>query len=698
MPRKAKPCELDRPIFDAVELESYRPEDTDTLKESFNTDNAVVARIAEALRKLVWPKNYFIANTPALMERLALAIEREQAFAFDVETNGLNAWKHKLLCCSFWVGGEGYVVPLEHQLMATTSLADFQKLAPYFADPSIRRYNHKIKFDIHFLMEQAGLPLGTVYCDTLTQSQVINPDTQFSHGLKELSAHYGLAADTGNYKKQFGNTAWSYIEPKLASYYAIKDCELVHKLMARQDTILESKPKLKSLFWDVIPAERKGLRLDTDYVKNVLKPTVAKGLAEATAALAPYIQPHLEHAKGPKDTETPTVSEVLSSPTKLARVAFEKLEVPLIKFVTLRRNKVTGEYTDRSLDKEAIAGLRSTVPFIALLAEWRMWDTVRKLFTDKLDRWNCKGYVHPDINLIVSTGRFSMSDPNLQQIPSRMGSLVRAAFIPDEGNVFLSCDFSSQEMRILASYSQDPTLLRMFNDPKALDPYSEIALAVCHDPSFDKDAFRVMPKDKRKKHVVYIQFKSLVLGLGFGMGHVKYARSMGIPTKQGKVNYDAYYKTLTRVKSYQDQAIKFAKLNGFIRTMLGRERPLPFINVVDSSGLQGKAERAAMNTPIQGSAADMVKLAALRVQDTIDECKWPMRIASIIHDEILFEVNEAWARANPDCIRDIQYTMETALPLRNVPMVCSADFERRWGESMDIDATDTILDDLDDAA
>jgi DNA polymerase I-like protein with 3'-5' exonuclease and polymerase domains len=93
-----------------------------------------------------------------------------------------------------------------------------------------------------------------------------------------------------------------------------------------------------------------------------------------------------------------------------------------------------------------------------------------------------------------------------------------------------------------------------------------------------------------------------------------------------------------------------------------------------------------------------VKLAALRVQDTIDECKWPMRIASIIHDEILFEVNEAWARANPDCIRDIQYTMETALPLRNVPMVCSADFERRWGESMDIDATDTILDDLDDAA
>jgi DNA polymerase-1 len=674
------------------------------MKRSFKTKKQTAVAIAEAVRTLEWPDNYVIANTESKIEALARDIEATGEFIFDVETTGLNAWRDDLLCMSAWANGTGYVIPIEHRLLSVIDKGSVKKhLAPFFVDPDIKRSNHNIKFDMHFIEQQLGIECGPAYCDTLVQSQVINPDTQVAHGLKELCAAYGLAEATGNYTAQFGKTAWSYIDPKLACAYAIKDCELVDKLMKEQAAVLSDPDlkKLDTLFWKLeMPMlnltyrmERTGMRIDPKYFNDVLRPTVYTEWNKAIEPLRPFIEPHLKYCDGE------SVEKVLESPTKLGKVFFDKLGIPLIKFVTLKRDPETKEWTLRSLDKEAIAGLQKTIPVMKLLGDYRKWATVKKMFVDALPEKVSESRVHPTMNPIgAATGRMSLSDPNLQQIPSRMGPLVRNLFIPEPGNIFMSADFSGQEMRILAHYSNDPKLVDFYTNPTGLDIYSRVALDAFDDDAFaksgtNKTKFAKMAKSERKGINVYTSAKSLVLGLGYGMGPAKYARSTGKSLADGKKDYAAYHETYPGVKRFQDEQISFTKNHGYITTLIGRRRPLPFIYATNDGGKKGSAERAAMNTPIQGSAADMVKLAALKVNRLLLKEKWPVRIVLLIHDEILFEMPIAWAKANPAAIKSITDTMCAALPL-NVPMESSATFEERWGSEREIDDMDEILEDM----
>ncbi len=673
------------------------------MKQSFKTKRQTAESIAEAVRGLEWPDNYIIANTEARIEKLASDIASTGEFIFDVETLGLNAWRDRVLCIGAWANGTGYVIPLEHRLMSVVDPGLIQKhLARSFIDPDIQRSNHNIKFDMHFIEQQLGIRCGAIYCDTMLESQVINPDNSVAHGLKELCAQYGLAKDTGNYTAQFGKTAWSHIEPKLAAYYAIKDCELVHKLMHEQDMILGDPDlaKLNELFWSLeMPMlnltyrmERTGVRIDPKYFDETLRPRVYSEWRAAVETLRPYVEPHLKYCGGE------SVEKVLESPTKLEKVFFDCLDVPLIKFITLKRGE-GGEFNKRSLDKEAIAGLQKTVPVMKLLGDYRKWATVKKMFVDALPDRIVDNRVHPTMNPIgAATGRMSLREPNLQQIPSRMGPLVRNLFIPEPGNTFMSADFSGQEMRILAHYSRDPKLMDFYLHPNGLDIYSQTALDAFSEDDFRKSStskakFAVMGKSERKGVNVYKDAKSLVLGLGYGMGPNKYARSTGKTLPEGKKDYAAYHAAYPRVGIYQKASIRFAKDHGYITTLTGRRRPLPFINSTSDGGQRSSAERAAMNTCIQGSAADMVKLAAIKVNALLLRRKWPVRIALMIHDEILFEMPIAWAKNNPEAIKEITDTMCAALPLL-VPMESSATFEPIWGLEREIDDVDELLEDM----
>ena len=549
------------------------------------------------------------------------------------------------------------------------------------------------KFDAHFVRQQLGMPVGRLYCDTLVQSQVINPDTNTSHGLKELSAQYGIASDTGNYKAQFGKTAWSYLPWKLGCYYAIKDCELVARLKEVQDGILAEpdKEKLLNLFWNIempmvnltFMMETKGMRVDQHYLNNTLIPTVYQEWTKASETLRPYVEPYLGYVDGE------SVQKVLESPTKLEKIFFDKLDVPLIKFVTLRKDEV-GKFTKRSLDKEAIAGTQRTCEVMRLLGEYRKWATVKKMFADTLPEKIVDGHVHPIMNVIgAATGRMSLSNPNLQQIPARMGPLVRNMFVPAPGNTFLSCDFSGQEVRILAHYSKDQKLVNFYKNPNGLDIYSQTALDAFDDIAFQKSntskkAFLKMSKADRKNINVYRDAKSLVLGLNYGMGPAKYSRNTGKSAKEGKQDFEAYHRAYPRVGVYQRAAIEFARENGYITTLLGRRRPLPFINSTSDNGLRSSAERAATNTCIQGSAADMVKIAAINVGRLIFKNKWPIQIVLLVHDEILYELPIEWAQQHPEAIQEITKTMCSALPLI-VPMESSITWEPRWGSERELD-------------
>jgi DNA polymerase-1 len=177
------------------------------------------------------------------------------------------------------------------------------------------------------------------------------------------------------------------------------------------------------------------------------------------------------------------------------------------------------------------------------------------------------------------------------------------------------------------------------------------------------------------------------------MGPKKYARNTGKTDKEGKQNYDKYHNAFPGVGRFQKAAAKFARQNGFITTLLKRRRPLYDINNTGDSGRRAAAERAASNTPIQGSAADMVKKAALACKALIAKHKWPVRIVLLVHDEIIFEMPIAWAQANAKAIEQIKTAMETALPLI-IPMKCSAEFEPRWGTSIDYSDLDDIVDDM----
>jgi DNA polymerase-1 len=695
------------------------------MRESFKTTPEVSDRIAKAVAQLKWPQNYHIANTEQGLAELADAINKNGHFIFDCETLGLDPWRDRLLCITYWVNGHGYITPLEHQMMTCVSPELVRKyLGPAFANPNIPKSNHHLTFDCHFVEEQLGIKVEGFGYDTLLQSQVINPDPELQHGLKELCAQYGLAPDTGNYKQQFGKTAWSYIHWKLACYYAIHDTELVEKLKQHQDHLLETtldhrtgEARLKALFWDLeMPLldlayrmERTGILTDPQYFYETMRPTIYQEWEKAGDALRPYIDAHLKYV------DAANVFQVLDSPARLKKVFFDKVGIPLVKFATLKRHKHKAKcangcdkegWTETTLDKNAIKMLEKEYPCLALLSEYRKWATAKKMFVDTYESKVLNVRIHPQVNVIGTvTGRFSMRNPNLQQVGARIGQIIRNLYIPEPGHTFWSVDFSGQEMRILAHYTGDPKLMDFYLNPNGLDIYTQTALDAFPDADFvksktTKTKFRLMSKGDRKLVNVYVYAKSLVLGLGYGMQSGKYSRETGKSKKDGQQDFDAYHAAYPRVKVFQNACISFTKKYGYMTTLLGRRRYFPFINSTTDNGLRLDAERACFNEPIQGSAADMVKLAALKVDRLIQKHQWPIRIVLLIHDEILFDAPIVWMKTNPLALELIQTTMKTALPLK-VPMETTATIEPRWGSEMteeQLEAMDLLVEEDEDVA
>jgi DNA polymerase-1 len=277
-----------------------------------------------------------------------------------------------------------------------------------------------------------------------------------------------------------------------------------------------------------------------------------------------------------------------------------------------------------------------------------------------------------------------------------MGPRVRNAFIADEGQVLVSMDFSQQELRIMAHVSRDPKLRQIYFDGK--DIYSETAYELWGHAEVGP-----LDTDAQKKASWHRGIaKILILGLGFGMGVKKFAKNAKISERDAKRLVDKYHATYPGVKAYQKRAADFGKKHGYIVTMCGRERVLPFING-EVSGLVSKDERACGNTPVQGSAADMTKKATnLAYQRFMSEgeesLKWPVQFWLWVHDEIIYQIDKTWAAAHPEAIARIRQSQERALPLI-VPMVSSVQFEDRWGTEVRPDALDDdLLEALEDAA
>lgn len=665
---------------------------TSGMSESFKTTASNSASLRKMSAAVVLPGNYVVANTRAKLAGVADHIRSAKRMVLDTETSDTDPWRCKLYCISLWVGdlssGKGYLIPIEHQMMTCVDIQWVRDdLGWAFSDPAVKRGGHNYSFDLHVIEQQAGIPVGPAYFDSLLQAQVIDSNTFVKKGLKHLTTQYSLGSQfTESFTSSFGKTAWSYLDPKLATAYAISDAESTLKLYLHQYEMLKQTPRVKRIYDEIeVPfyeiscnMTRRGVRVDWDYYNSVLRPSIYKKYDEAVAALAPYLEKHLS-AVGAESME-----KLLETPAKLCTIFFDLLEQPVreVKNISLLRDK-RGDYASRSLAKVAIENLSEECPALVLLGNYRKVATIKKLFVDQLPGFVVGDVIHPTIVSMVSNGRMSMRRPNLLQCPR--GPLIRNMFIPREGNTFISYDYSGQELRLLSHECGDEAMRAVFQnkDPSALDMYSVATMAMFPDGSFDKEEFRRLPKDLRKKNEFYTRGKSTVLGCNYGMQAAKLARTIRISKKAAQAQIDGLFSAFPGIPKFQTRIKEFARKHGYVESLCGRRRYLPHINNQQDSGLRTGEERSAINHRISGSAADQTKLGAIKVHRLITANNWPLHIVMSIHDEVLLEGPTPWLQANKQAVQQIKETMEAALPL-SVPVVCEPEFESRWGSHLDL--------------
>ncbi len=346
----------------------------------------------------------------------------------------------------------------------------------------------------------------------------------------------------------------------------------------------------------------------------------------------------------------------INSPKQLGTILFEKLQLPII-----RKTK-----TGNSTDEEVLQKLSALHPLPKKLIEFRELQKMHSTYIEGLlaavegpeDR------VHSSFNqTVAATGRLSSSDPNLQNIPirSELGRKIRKAFIPKRGWTLLSADYSQIDLRMLAHISEDETMCRAFRDGEDIH-----VTTAC-------EIFGVTPKDMTPE--LRRIAKSINFGIVYGISGFGLAQQLGIPVDVAQSHIKRYFERYPGVKAWIDKTIADARKDGYVRTLLGRLRYLPEIHSPNGA-MRGFAERTAMNTPIQGTSADVIKLAMIKVAEAHDGGKWAGNMLVQVHDELLFEIPPADLAVSQSKIKDL---MENAIPLR-IPVVVDLKIGKNWSE------------------
>ena len=682
-------------------------------------------QIIDLSNNTVLPDHYFTVYTSEELDELCEFLIAHQAIAVDTETMGVKVFEDDIVGISFYAPHRGYYIPLKHvddDIVCLPKNVVTDALKPILEDPDKKLLFHNAKFDCHILYNWMGIDIRP-YFDTMIAQALL--DENQSKALKDLAPLYlGVPAD--KYGTIFGKTTFDKVPIKLnphtrtgnlASYYAIKDTELTFNLARFQAKAL-ARPelfKMSNLFFDiempflqiVVEAERHGARLNIDYLEN----TVAKQLHEELELLRRKIW----HFTGQIN---------LNSPAQLAEALYHKLELP----------RVNIKKPD-STDKKTLKKLKPFHEIAGLLLEYRGKVKLTTAFAEKLPKETINGRVHTSFNPVgTKTGRMSCNSPNLQQIPAKVGGLIRNAFISDQGRLLASIDFSQQELRVLAHVSQDETLLAVYRDgkdvhsmtavsmwnmdhPKQNIPYEEFEyrrsmtdLFQDKDGNIEETRFtdevlitklfnegKITSKDpKQLKHdaitgINYekIRKKAKVVNFGiiYGMQEGTLSDTLEITEEEAIVYIKAYfaqYPGVARWMEEQREIILAHSHSHHTETMLGRKRRV--YNEVTSGKwwLLQKGFRMGINAIIQGSSADMVKKASIDLQPTLKELD--SRILLWVHDEIIFDVPENIGMDNLQRIADI---MCNALPL-DCGLKSDIEVGQKWGQKLSDDELDFL--------
>ncbi|PWW47636.1 DNA polymerase I [Melaminivora alkalimesophila] len=589
-------------------------------------------------------------------EHLDRWLERLRAaplVALDTETTSLDELRARIVGLSFSVEpGSAAYIPLAHdgpgapeQLPLDEVLA---RLKPWLEDPAAPKLGQHVKYDRHVLANHGIEVRGYVH-DTMLQSYVL--EVHKPHNLASLAERH--TGRTGlSYEDLCGKGAkqipFSQVAVEQAAAYACEDSDQtldVHRVLWPQ---LEREPKLRGIYELEIACSETLFRIERNGVL-VDAELLAQQSHELGQRIVALEQQAYELAGQPFN---------LGSPKQLGEIFFDKLGMPVIK------KTATGA---RSTDEEVLEKLAEDYPLPAKLLEHRSLCKLKGTYTDKLGQLADPrtGRVHTHYAQAVAvTGRLSSNEPNLQNIPIRTaeGRRIREAFVAPAGRLIASCDYSQVELRIMAHISGDEALLRAFQE--GLDVHRATAAEV-----FGVALDQVSSEQRRYA-------KTINFGLIYGMSSFGLAKALGIGNSAAKNYIDRYFERYPGVKRYMDRTRLEAKERGYVETVFGRRLVLPEINSPNGPR-RAAAERAAINAPMQGTAADLIKMAMVQVQERLDRDRPEVLMVMQVHDELVFELPEAEA----DWVRqEIPRIMAGVAELK-VPLVAEVGLGRNWDEA-----------------
>ena len=600
-------------------------------------------------------KEYETVLSDKALKTWAEKLNKCSAFAIDTETSSLDTMTADLLGISLSCEeGEGCYVPIQHSyegMPEQLSLSTIVKtLGDAISSNQTKLVGQNLKFDLPIL-NRHGIKVTEFLGDTMLMSYVLN-STGTRHGLDRMAVHY-LQYQPMKYEEVAGSASkqinFAQVEIPAATFYAAEDADITFRLFNLLDKKLQKEPKLINLLKTLeYPMLKSLLRVETNGAK-----IDTNMLAEYSKELGLKIDKLSKTAFKMAGEEFN-----MDSPKQLVEILYNKLELPVLK-KTPKGQPSTNEDTLQRLAEE--------YELPKVIIQYRGLAKLKSTYTDSL-----VNIQHPDTKRIhtsyqqavTSTGRLSSTEPNLQNIPIKTaeGRKIREAFVAEKGNVLISADYSQIELRIMAHLSGDKNLTHAFNNN--IDVHSATASEI-----FDVPLEEVTTDHRRSA-------KAINFGLIYGMSAFGLTRQLGIPRHEAQAYLDTYFERYTGVREYMDSTKELAKQNLYVETILGRKLHVTEINA--SNGLRRQAaERAAINAPLQGSAADIIKKAMIDVDEWIGEDNPNIKMIMQVHDELIFEVKKDFAE---EALTNVISLMESAVKL-DIPLIVDANQGSNWNEA-----------------
>ncbi|WKN33501.1 DNA polymerase I [Porifericola rhodea] len=595
--------------------------------------------------------NYQLIDTAEKRADLIKKLEQQSSFCFDTETDSLDALTTQLVGLAFsYKKGEAFYVPCPEDQQETQSIVN--EFKPLLEDEKKQKIAQNLKFDMLVLRKYEVEVHGAIF-DTMIAHYLLDPET--GHSMDVMAENYlqykpvSIESLIGKKGKKQGNMR--DIPLPDVTEYAGEDADITLQLKETFAQEIDKDNKLKALFYDMelplIPVlasmEYEGVKLDTSALK------------ELSAELTTELQ------KIEKDIFEVAGTEFnIGSPKQLGEILFDKL-----KLVDKPKKTKSGQY---ATGENILSALATEHEIARRILDFREVLKLKNTYVDALPKLISEydGRIHTSYNqAVTSTGRLSSTNPNLQNIPIRTpkGQLIRKAFVPRSDDFLLmSADYSQVELRIMASFSKDESMIDAFRNGR--DIHATTAAKI-----FNVKLDDVTPEMRRKA-------KTANFGIIYGVSAFGLAQQLSIPRGEASEIIKAYFKEFPSIKNYMDSAIKQAREKEYVETVMGRRRYLRDINSRNPT-VRGYAERNAINAPIQGTAADMIKIAMVNIHQWMKSEKLKSKMIMQVHDELIFDVHHS----EKDLVKaKVLEFMKNALPLE-VPMEVEADIAKNWLEA-----------------